>query len=297
MSQLQLFSRSEVAAMRDRSGSRKYSAERDEFRRDHQRRRRWGLGRRHALKRCRLRGCSAECAAIGLHEHDEGVPPLIWPAGATRLPQSSRPEAEGDVPADSINPADQAVLPGQAEAEAVTAENATRAEPSYPAVTADQARSTGHGERAGKGVAEAHAEPADHTEDAGRAEAGRRVESLQYHRRRPIRDSGLAATGPTAAGTGTPRATRTPHSRPGPGECGRARNNKPDNARPPPGRRARKMDFKQEPRNHSVQRTHAFTSAEADNRPRLRRAVGWTAGAGVSQLRILRERLLSACDG
>ena len=40
--------------MRDRTASRKYSASNEEFRRDHKRRRDWGLIQRHELKLRRL---------------------------------------------------------------------------------------------------------------------------------------------------------------------------------------------------------------------------------------------------
>ena len=81
--QLQLFTRPATAAMRDRTKARNYSPEKEEFRRDHARRRQWGLARRHAQKLCRSHGCSRECAEVGLHDHAEAVPPLIWPAEAT----------------------------------------------------------------------------------------------------------------------------------------------------------------------------------------------------------------------
>ena len=42
MRQLQLFSTTDLAAMRDRTASRNYSPERDAFRREHQRQRAWG---------------------------------------------------------------------------------------------------------------------------------------------------------------------------------------------------------------------------------------------------------------
>jgi hypothetical protein len=66
MGQTSLFSRSEVAAMRDRTASRKYSAAREEFRREHERHRHWGLQRRHAEKLRRLResGVTRSVAAV-----------------------------------------------------------------------------------------------------------------------------------------------------------------------------------------------------------------------------------------
>ena len=50
MSQPSLFSRSELATMRDRTKARNYSPERDAFRRDHQRRRNHGKAQRHAAR-------------------------------------------------------------------------------------------------------------------------------------------------------------------------------------------------------------------------------------------------------
>jgi hypothetical protein len=55
MRQLQLFTTAELAKMRDRTASRNYSAERDEFRREHERHRAWGLTQRHAAKLRRAR--------------------------------------------------------------------------------------------------------------------------------------------------------------------------------------------------------------------------------------------------
>ena len=54
MGQLSLFSRAELAGMRDHTRSRNYSADRDQFRRDHERHRAWGLQQRHARKLRRL---------------------------------------------------------------------------------------------------------------------------------------------------------------------------------------------------------------------------------------------------
>ena len=118
--QLQLFSRPVTAALRDRTRARNYSAEKEEFRRDHARDRKWGLKQRHALKLCRSHGCSRECAEVGLHEYAEAVPPLIWPAEATCLQRpspgaSSRDiTVEGDLPAGEGRPAGPSVLAGQA---------------------------------------------------------------------------------------------------------------------------------------------------------------------------------------
>src|SRR5690242_3732214 len=53
--QLQFFTRTEIAGMRDRTAARNYSPEAEAFRRPHERHRAWGLKRRHATKERRLR--------------------------------------------------------------------------------------------------------------------------------------------------------------------------------------------------------------------------------------------------
>lgn len=58
MRQLQFFTTAELAAMRDRTASRRYSPAREEFRREHHRHRVWGLARRHAERLRRVSGAS-----------------------------------------------------------------------------------------------------------------------------------------------------------------------------------------------------------------------------------------------
>ncbi len=55
MRQIELFSRSELASMRDRARARNYSAEGERFRRDHARHRDWGLVQRNGLRMMQLR--------------------------------------------------------------------------------------------------------------------------------------------------------------------------------------------------------------------------------------------------
>ena len=55
MRQLELFSRSQLSSLRDRTASRNYSVERDQFRREHQRHREWGLRQRHGRRSMYLR--------------------------------------------------------------------------------------------------------------------------------------------------------------------------------------------------------------------------------------------------
>ena len=56
MRQLQLFTTAELAVIRDRTASRSYSPAGDQFRREHERHRSWGLARRHAERLRRLAG-------------------------------------------------------------------------------------------------------------------------------------------------------------------------------------------------------------------------------------------------
>ncbi len=98
MGQLQLFSRAEVTAMRDRTKARNYSAEADAFRREHARHREWGLVQRHARKWRRLHG-------------DDPMPPLPRSKTATG---HCRPSAELDPPRvfDPVNVAAKTTVTG-----------------------------------------------------------------------------------------------------------------------------------------------------------------------------------------
>jgi hypothetical protein len=107
-----LFSRAEIAVMRDRTRSRNYSASRDDFRREHERRRSWGLRRRHAEKLHRLRQDGSGSAVRG----GGGACP-----GASASP---RPVAlEGRAAPEPV------VLEGRAVPEPVTHEGRTVPEP------------------------------------------------------------------------------------------------------------------------------------------------------------------------
>jgi hypothetical protein len=71
MRQLQLFTSSALAQMRDRSASRNYSPQRDEFRREHERHRTWGLTQRHGERLRRLRNGSCASRSGG---HQDPLP-------------------------------------------------------------------------------------------------------------------------------------------------------------------------------------------------------------------------------
>ena len=253
--------------------SRNYSPEREEFRRVHEHHRKWGLARRHARKLCRLHGCSAECAAVGLHDGAE-VPPLIWPAGVTRerppsgptgchdvAAEREQPPDPGDVrtdsagqarsasrpetttPTESAEPAELAEAVGQVDSvgrveSAECAEVVGRCESVGLAETAECAEAVGRVDSVG--LAET-AEPRDCAERAGPAEytgAGGPVAVVGSQRQlRVIRDIGPDATSATSAGVGTLSRARTPHPQHGVRSCrraGRTHNRGPRNPRPPP---------------------------------------------------------------
>jgi hypothetical protein len=72
MRQLSLFTPAQLVDMRDRTASRNYSPSRDEFRREHERHRAWGLARRHAERLRRLRSAPRNPPS---HEPHRARPP------------------------------------------------------------------------------------------------------------------------------------------------------------------------------------------------------------------------------
>lgn len=92
MGQASLFSRAQIAAMRDRTMSRNYSAAREEFRREHERHRAWGLQRRHADKLRRVRQCRSAPAAESVQtQRTAPASPLQTPAGPRTATTSQMP--------------------------------------------------------------------------------------------------------------------------------------------------------------------------------------------------------------
>jgi hypothetical protein len=87
MGQLQFFTSAQLATMRDRTRRRNYSPSGEEFRKEHERHRAWGLQQRHALKRARL-SCERR-AIIDPEPHDEPAPPPPEPPASspTALPE------------------------------------------------------------------------------------------------------------------------------------------------------------------------------------------------------------------
>ncbi|SFE72710.1 hypothetical protein SAMN05421541_103252 [Actinoplanes philippinensis] len=97
MGQASLFSRSEISAMRDRTRSRNYSAARDEFRREHERHREWGLRQRHGEKLRRLRQSRAAPEAA---ETQKGPSPSpLSPPSRASLPAPLSPPSRASLPA------------------------------------------------------------------------------------------------------------------------------------------------------------------------------------------------------
>jgi len=94
--QLSLFDRATTTAMRDRTRSRNYSPERDEFRRDHERRRYWGLKRRHAEKLRQLHGDPTRPATPPANDDQPRPtptpPPPAAPAPTAAIPPPVSPD-------------------------------------------------------------------------------------------------------------------------------------------------------------------------------------------------------------
>ncbi|MER7007667.1 hypothetical protein ABT297_32130 [Dactylosporangium sp. NPDC000555] len=95
MGQLGLFSRAELAAMRDRTRSRRYSPAKEQFRREHARHRDWGLARRHAEKLRRVRGDTPPGVSDqrdgSVHGSVQGPVPPSPPPPVTQPEQAQRP--------------------------------------------------------------------------------------------------------------------------------------------------------------------------------------------------------------
>jgi hypothetical protein len=120
MRQLQLFTSAELAGMRDRTASRSYSPERDQFRREHERHRAWGLIQRHGQRVRHLRNsaCAPRSATTPEHHRQDHAPapapapaqapapvqqeqcPMSTPLEQRHCPALSRPARGRDTPTD-----------------------------------------------------------------------------------------------------------------------------------------------------------------------------------------------------
>ncbi|MFF5076739.1 hypothetical protein ACFY36_06790 [Actinoplanes sp. NPDC000266] len=223
MAQLGFFSRSVIASMRDWSGVPSHSPEMVEFRRGQDERRRWGLKRRHALKLCRLHGCSRLCGELGLHDSTERIPPLVWddeiswvrrPMTASRpdgVPQTSQASCpKRPVEADTVVRAEPAAQAGQA----VRTEPATQAEQAVRTEPATQAEQAVRIEPATPPEAEVRAEPAVEAETARRPESTVRGEVVvRIEAMTPRRPKGPAKVAARAESTGLSGFSRVARER------------------------------------------------------------------------------------
>jgi hypothetical protein len=87
MRQLQLFTTAQLATMRDRTARRNYSPANEEFRREHERHRAWGLTQRHAEKLRRIRAASHGRRPPA---SEKGPAESTRPSGPSRPPEASR---------------------------------------------------------------------------------------------------------------------------------------------------------------------------------------------------------------
>jgi hypothetical protein len=100
--QLELFTSAQLAAMRDRTRRRNYSAEAERFRDAHQRHRAWGLTQRHARKLSRLYGSTANASAAFRRRAEELASPSAPPR--TAEPTASEPVAPEPVAPELVAP-------------------------------------------------------------------------------------------------------------------------------------------------------------------------------------------------
>src|SRR5690242_14888799 len=107
---MQLFSKTELAAMRDRTRVRRYSPAGEEFRREHERHRTWGLARRHAERLRRAHAATPPATMAGPDAEGPGrgpvpsrqqvtVPEQVTPEQVTVSEQAAHP-ATGTGPND-----------------------------------------------------------------------------------------------------------------------------------------------------------------------------------------------------
>src|SRR4051812_25894485 len=99
MRQLQFFTTAELAKMRDRTASRSYSPAAEEFRREHERHREWGLKRRHANRLRHLRDISRDQPGEGPAGDSQARVRPVPPAAAAAVPRAVPTAVAAEVPA------------------------------------------------------------------------------------------------------------------------------------------------------------------------------------------------------
>lgn len=159
MGQLGLFDSAQLAVMRDPTARRNYSAEAEQFRREHERHRAWGLKRRYAEKARRAAGGHNGSAERSVTAQDSSP----WAASAPAAMQS--PASPGRAPASQIT-AEQSTpgqsTPGQSTAgpaangQSMTRQRPAGGTPAAPAPAQESAEGTGEPKprAVGPGVAE-----------------------------------------------------------------------------------------------------------------------------------------------
>ena len=149
MRQLSLFTPAQVAGMRDRTASRNYSPGRDQFRREHERHRAWGLARRHAERLRRLHPPTAD--ATGRPRQDRTQDPS---------PSQTSAPAPAEQPTRTVpgvnHPISQGPSRGDPTPGAEPEPGGTSAETSTPRPREDPRPATGNDQRRHRGGIRCH---------------------------------------------------------------------------------------------------------------------------------------------
>ncbi|MFC7279555.1 hypothetical protein ACFQS1_36800 [Paractinoplanes rhizophilus] len=132
MRQLQLFTTAQLATMRDTTKRRNYSAEAEEFRREHQRHRVWGMTQRHARKLRSIYGHFPSDEELRAEWHgrstaaSEQAPsrPVVPPEATPSGPEQAEPEQTLQEQAETEQALPEQALPEQAEPEQAEPEQA-----------------------------------------------------------------------------------------------------------------------------------------------------------------------------
>ncbi len=223
--QQQLFTPAELSAMRDRTRARNYSPQREDFRRDHERRRYWGLKRRHAERLRQLReGILVDKNGSRVHSHHDPhsdhkpdqrhthQPPSDAP---TRAPTPAPASAPAPAPSSASAPASvpaPAPAPTRAPAPAPSPDPVLTPALAHCAGAGNAAPTRAHGparaacppDRADNQRAATHRSPVQHI--------GRRPTSAPRHRDVPPRYRPIPQS-VHPGGTGRRPCSRTPHRR------------------------------------------------------------------------------------
>lgn len=182
-----MFSRTQIAGMRDRTAARNYSPERDAFRREHEQHRAWGLRQRHAAKLRHTQQHRSAAPTTPTTRNDQ-----TRPASAQRVP--ARPDQTPQT-SSSQAPTPQTSTPRTAapRALATSAPAPSTGTPPTPAPTA----------------------PEPVSPDAARAAQVKAPQSPAPASRRTPQPTGPAPHTPTPQpAPPTSRTTRTPHASP-----------------------------------------------------------------------------------